>query len=230
MFLSGCYFNRDIDETIETERYSLRMVSDKVLRDTRDLDGDLPDSVREYWSTVPEMAQTLATLSSVEDDDHWMYMVDNGKQSFLPQYSFFLSDRTPQQAEDYTPLLLAMMDKGILRADTSQVKMRLLEVFDTARFNASARMCTPVENEEDGETQVFSIVVHHILHLLRNSYSIPVAAADGLDLEAKVVNDMSGSDWKSDSLWLERVGMRLADDPQGRKANVVVFNRQKGKI
>ena len=244
LMATGCYFNRGVDETIETERYTMRMVSWDM-----DVDGVIEHghAVREYQNldtmimsgTVPMIALRLAN-NSISENEATLYKYDNGKQDFLPGYTYLVVDRDTTTPEDYTPLLHAMMKKGILRADTTYEPMRILEVYDSARFSSRKRR---VQEEDakttfhvqmrDGEVSYEESFqsVENIAASLRLTHHLPVLLDPSVDPDMKMeYHEMDNKLWQSDSLWLDDLGMRIVPDPQGRKMRVIEFNRCKGKI
>ena len=244
LMATGCYFDRGVDETIETERYTMRMVSWDM-----DVDGVIEHglAVREYQNldtmimsgTVPMIAFRLAN-NSISENETTLYKYDNGKQDFLPSYTYLVVDRDTTTPEDYTPLLHAMMKKGILRADTTYEPMRILEVYDSARFSSRKRH---VQEEDakttfhvqmrDGEVSYEESFqsVENIAASLRLTHHLPVLLDPSVDPDTKMeYHEMDSRQWQSDSLWLDDMGMRIVPDPQGRKMRVIEFNRCKGKI
>ena len=244
LMATGCYFDRGVDETIETERYTMRMVSWDM-----DVDGVIEHglAVREYQNldtmimsgTVPMIAFRLAN-NSISENETTLYKYDNGKQDFLPSYTYLVVDRDTTTPEDYTPLLHAMMKKGILRADTTYEPMRILKVYDSARFSSRKRH---VQEEDakttfhvqmrDGEVSYEESFqsVENIAASLRLTHHLPVLLDPSVDPDTKMeYHEMDSRQWQSDSLWLDDMGMRIVPDPQGRKMRVIEFNRCKGKI
>lgn len=236
--LTGCYFNRGVDETIETERFTMRMVSwdmdvDNVIKHgkaVRDFKG--PDTVVQR-GTVPELAYLLA-YSSDSINSTTLYWYDNKKQNFLPGYTYLIVDRDTAQPLDYTPLLHAMMKKGLLRADTTYETMRILEIFDRARYEAPVDTIETFVISDDGDThygiEINTISAFSIVMRMRERYRMPVNLAPGVDPYSQTEERWSNGDWKADSLWLDSRGMRIVPDPQGRQMRVIEFNRCKGKI
>ncbi len=244
LMATGCYFNRGVDETIETERYTMRMVSWDM-----DVDGVIEHglAVREYQNldtmvmsgTVPMIALCLAN-NSISVNETTLYKYDNGKQDFLPSYTYLVVDRDTTTPKDYTPLLQAMMKKGILRADTTYEPMRILEVYDSARFVSKKKSV----QEEDEKTSFYVQMrdgkvsyeesfqsVENIATSLRLEYHLPVLLDPSVDPDMKMeYHEMDNKLWQHDSLWLDDLGMRIVPDPQGRKMRVIEFNRCKGKI
>ena len=244
MTLTGCYFNRGVDETFETDRYTMRMVSWDM-----DVEGVIEHglAVRDFQNldtmvmsgTVPMIALRLAN-NSISENETTLYKYDNGKQDFLPSYTYLVVDRDTMQPKDYTPLLQAMMKKGILRADTTYEPMRILEVYDSARF-VSKKKSVQEEDEKplfyvqmrDGEVSYEESFqsVENIASSLRQTHHLPVLLDPGVDPDMKMeYHEMDNNLWQHDSLWLDDLGMRIVPDPQGRKMRVIEFNRCKGKI
>lgn len=235
MMLTGCYFNRDIDETIETERYTLNLVSNNFMSSIEDYEkGD----TLMYICSVPRLAKFLADVTyDFRSDDTTMCLIDEDKQTFLPSYYCYITDRDTAQPTDYTPLLHAMMERGILRADTTYRPLQLLEIYDSTRFHFDE---DPLVGEvevaetfiEDGDTvysySATSVTV--VVDQLREHYRIPVSLAPGVDPKRVTNHRWMNNNWEADSLWLDSRGMRIVPDPQGRKMRIIEFNRCKGKI
>lgn len=230
--LCGCYFNRDIDETIETDRYTLHLVSHNMF-DHYEFDEQADTLL--YTSTVPGLARFLGMDIS---NDTTMFVVDESKQDFLPSYSAYIADRNPSQPDDYTPLLRAMMDRGILRADTVYKPLQLLELYDSARY---ARHMSGVDVDslvlfhvemKDGEPdpdRSFLCAISAV-HQLRDTYRMPVSLGPGVPVDLPIEMRWMNEDWSTDSLWLDSMGFRIVPDPQGRRMRIVEFNRCKGKL
>ena len=224
---TGCYFNRGIDETFETDRYTMRMVS-------WDMDVDSVNRYDDvYGGTVPEIAAVLAIVSDTIINSTTMYWYDQEKQGFLPGYTYFIVDRDTTQPKDYTSLLHAMMEKGVLRADTTYEPMLVLEVFDTVRFDAGKDSLKAITINEDGDTVLDYYCTSNavsIMNNLRESYRKPIVLAPGLSPWRETHWDWSKGNWDFVVKQLEQRGLRIVPDPQGRKMRVVEFNRCKGKI
>lgn len=227
LMATGCYFNRGIDETFETDRYTMRMVS-------WDMDVDSVNRYDDvYGGTVPEIAAALAIVSDTIINSTTMYWYDQEKQGFLPGYTYFIVDRDTTQPKDYTSLLRAMMEKGVLRADTTYEPMLVLEVFDTVRFDAGKDSLKAITINEDGDTIIDNYCYSNavsIMNNLRESYRKPIVLAPGLSPWRETHWDWSKGNWDFVVKQLEQRGLRIVPDPQGRKMRVVEFNRCKGKI
>ena len=232
MTLTGCYFNRGVDETVETERFTMRMMSWDMVEGELVSYFDQNDTIV-HGGTVPEVAYLLAYLSD-SINSNTMYWYDHKKQNFLPGYTYLIVDRDTAQPRDYTPLLHAMMKKGLLCADTTYEPMRLLEIFDRARFEAPVDTIETFVINDDGDTnygyEINTINAISIVNRMRANYRMPVNLAPGVDPYSQTEERWSDGDWKADSLWLDSRGMRVVPDPQGRKMRVIEFNRCKGKI
>ena len=233
MTLTGCYFNRGVDETVETDRFTMRMMSWDMVEGELVSYFDQNDTMV-HGGTVPEIAYLLADLSDSVNSTT-MYWYDRKKQGFLPGYTYLIVDRDTTQPRDYTPLLHAMMKKGFLRADTTYEPMRILEIFDRARFEAPVDTIETIVINDDGDTnygyETNTIDAIFIVNTLRDQYRMPVNLAPGVDPFSETDDGRSlDGDWKADSLWLDSRGMRIVPDPQGRKMRVIEFNRCKGKI
>ena len=238
LMATGCYFNRGVDETFETDRYTMRMVSwdmdvDGVIEHGHAAKefGNLDTAV--YGGTVPEIAALLTSFSD-SINSTTMYWYDQEKQYFLPGYTYLIVDSDTTQPKDYTPLLHAMMERGILRADTTYEPLRLLEIYDPTRYNVDIDSIVTFVVDEDGNTN--EVVEYHetnafsIVNRLRDRYRMPVNLAPEVDPSMVTEYHSNNGDWQADSLWLESRGMRIVPDPQGRKMRVIEFNRCKGKI
>ena len=233
MTLTGCYFNRGVDETVETERFTMRMMSWDMVEGELVSYFDQNDTIV-HGGTVPEIAYLLADLSD-SVNSNTMYWYDRKKQGFLPGYTYLIVDRDTTQPRDYTPLLHAMMKKGFLRADTTYEPMRILEIYDMARYEAPVDTIETIVIDDDGDTnygyETNTIDAIFIINSLRDQYRMPVNIAPGVDPFSETEDGRSlDGDWKADSLWLDSRGMRIVPDPQGRKMRVIEFNRCKGKI
>jgi hypothetical protein len=227
LMATGCYFNRGIDETFETDRYTMRMVS-------WDMDVDSVNRYDDvYGGTVPEIAAVLAIVSDTIINSTTMYWYDQEKQGFLPGYTYFIVDSDTTQPKDYTSLLHAMMEKGVLRADTTYEPMLVLEVFDTVRFDAGKDSLKAITINEDGDTVLDYYCTSNavsIMNNLRESYRKPIVLAPGLSPWRETHWDWSKGNWDFVVKQLEQRGLRIVPDPQGRKMRVVEFNRCKGEI
>lgn len=231
MMLCGCYFNRDIDETIETDRYTLNLVSDNIF--SRIEDHDKGDTLM-FICSVPRLAKFLADITYDRlSDDTTMCWIDEGKQTFLPRYYCYITDHDTAQPADYTPLLHAMMERGILRADTTYEPLQLLEIYDSTRFHFDEdSIVKEVIVDEDGDTvcSYNAMNVFVVVTQLRDNYRLPVSLAPGVDPKLVTKHRWMNDNWEADSLWLDSRGMRLVPDPQGRRMRIVEFNRQKGEL
>lgn len=227
LMATGCYFNRGIDETFETDRYTMRMVS-------WDMDVDSVNRYDDvYGGTVPEIAAVLAIVSDTIINSTTMYWYDQEKQGFLPGYTYFIVDRDTTQPKDYTPLLHAMMEKGVLRTDTTYEPMLVLEVFDTVRFDAGKDSLKAITINDAGDTVLDYYCTSNavsIMNNLRESYRKPIVLAPGLSPWRETHWDWSKGNWDFVVKQLEQRGLRIVPDPQGRKMRVIEFNRCKGKI
>ena len=126
-----------------------------------------------------------------------------------------------------------MMEKGVLRADTTYEPMLVLEVFDTVRFDAGKDSLKAITINEDGDTIIDNYCYSNavsIMNNLRESYRKPIVLAPGLSPWRETHWDWSKGNWNFVVKQLEQRGLRIVPDPQGRKMRVVEFNRCKGKI
>ena len=204
--LCGCYINRDVDETIETDRYTLHLVSHNMF-DHYEFD-ELADTLL-YTSTVPGLARFLG-----------------------------MADRNPSQPDDYTPLLRAMMDRGILRADTVYKPLQLLILYDSARYarhmsgvdvDSSVLFHVEMKDGEPDPDRSFLCAISAV-NQLRDAYRMPVSLGPGVPVDLPIEMRWMNEDWPTDSLWLDSMGFRIVPDPQGRQMRIVEFNRCKGKL
>lgn len=220
----GCNHRKAVDETVETDRYTMHIQDAGTFGKYRFFWNSANDSTV-ICNTVPEMALYLASMTQgPRIDSTTMWTINVPKQSFLMKYVFTILDHDTTQADNYTPLLQTLIDRGFLRADTTYEPMQLLEVYDSARL-AAYRLEKVADDEKDIVT-LGSIVVR-----MRACYRKPVTPAPGLDIWMRIDDEKwNGDKWRSDSLWLDDAGLRLVADPQGRQLRIVEFNRQKGKI
>ena len=228
LLMVGCYNKkRLVDETIEADRYTLQMQGIDAWRDATGR-----SRVNDYFynsgdtivivNTVPRMAYFLASHRDINSTT--MFYIDETKQNILPKYFFTLVNHDTTQPLDYMPLLQAMIDRGILRTDTSFEPLQQLVVFDSARLEA--HRTTEWLDEEPYTINIASIVVQ-----LQEHYRMPVSPAPGVRLDVMFEGYCIGdNDWQADSLWLDERGMRVVPDPQGRQMCIIEFNRAKGRI
>lgn len=230
--LCGCYINRDVDETIETDRYTLHLVSHNMF-DHYEFDEN--NDTLLYTSTVPGLARFLGMVIS---NDTTMFVVDESKQDFLPSYSAYIADRNSSQPDDYTPLLRAMMDRGILRADTIYKPLQLLELYDSARYarcmsgvdvDSSVLVHVEMKDGEPDPDRSFLCAIS-VVNQLRDTYRMPVSLGPGVRADLPTEVRWMNEDWSTDSLWLDSMGFRIVPDPQGRRMRIIEFNRCKGDI
>ena len=213
--LCSCGLNRDVDEMIETERYTLHIESFDVHGGTSYY--MTTDSIVCH-NTIPQLAYFLASSShNPIIDNTTMYYINLKKQSFLPDYIHTIINHDTTQSLDYTPLLNAMMGKGVLRADTTYEPLRILELYDSTRYVANV--------EENDILNVLSIVTQ-----LQEHYRMPISLAPGIDPNLLTKDYWMTDNWETDSLWLNSRGLRIVPDQQGRKMRIIEFNRCKGKI
>ena len=173
-----------------------------------------------FSATIPELALHLAAMTRGPYLDSVMFYVDMDKQTFLPNYVYTIVDRDTTQAKDYTPLMQALMERGILRADTVYEPRQLLVISDTVRLNNYRQMEADLDF-----TNVLSIAVQ-----LQQSYFMPVTPGPGVNLDIMTNGHFMGDNWEKDSLWLDEHGLRVIPDPQGSLLRIVIFNRAKGRI
>lgn len=223
----GCYNKkRLVDETVETDRYTLQIQGVDVWRDATGSNENYyyyenGDTIV-YSNTVPRMAYYLVSHHRICDTA--MFHFDNVKQNILPKYFFTIVDNDSSKPVDYTPLLQALIDRGILRTDTTYEPLRQLVVFDSARFESHRK--TDIQDDDIDVKNIAAIIVQ-----LRAEYRMPVSASPDVDMNTIVDGrDIGEKNWKADSLWLDERGMRVIPDPRGRKMSIIEFNRAKGRI
>lgn len=228
LLMVGCYNKkRLVNETIETDRYTLQIQGIDAWRDATgksDVNCYFQTSADTtvLTTTVPWMASFLVSHYPIANTT--MYYVDRDKYVILPKYIFTLVDHDTTQPLDYAPLLQAMIDRGILRTDTTYEPLQQLVVFDSTRLESHRK--TEVQ---EGDTDVKNIAA--IIVQLRANRHMPVSAAADVDMDIIVDGyDIGHKDWQSDSLWLDERGMRVVPDPEGRQMCIVEFNRAKGRM
>ena len=215
---ASCGIKRGVDQTVETERFSLHIESYDVHGGTSYYIS--ADSIV-MNNTIPQLAYFLASSShNPVLDTTTMYFIDIKKQEFLPNYIHTIFNRDTTQPTDYTPLLTALMEKGLLRADTTYEPLRLLEIYDSTRYVANVNNDEYVDN-----LNALSIVAQ-----LQEHYRMPVSLAPGIDPNLLTEAFWADGNWKPDSLWLDKHGLRIVPDPQGRQMRIIEFNRCKGDI
>jgi len=225
----GCDSARDsVDETVETDRYVLTIQDPYTYRVATGNDYvksyiNLDTSV--FIFTIPQLAYYLSSLmegSSIDSTTVWY--VDSDRQAILYKYAFTLVDHDTAQPDDYTPLLQAMIERNFLDADTTYEPMKLLVVYDSVRLANSIP-------EEVKEVDPDVINIASTVNRLRDDFRMPVTPDPKLDLWMFLkIDGWDRDDWQKDSLWLEKTGLRIVDDPQGRQMRIVEFNRCKGSL
>ena len=228
LILCGCSHRQSVDETIVTDRYTLHMQDLKTWnaandRNVKSIYYYSEDTVI-FSNSVPEMAYFLVSHHGL--DTTTMYWFNQDKRIFLPKYIYTLSDSDTAQPEpdDYTPLLQALVDRGILRTDTTCKPLKLLVISDSAKFEAS--LPAYVEDNDSTVNNIASMVTQ-----LREHYRMPVSVGPDIDMWKLLTCDYwLGNNWVKDSLWLDEHGLGIVPDPQGRQMSIVTFNRAKGKI
>jgi len=223
LMFCGCDYRKTVDETVETERYTLH------IQDVKSYTAETGNRIVSHYftadttvlsATIPELALHLAAMTRGPYLDSVMFYVDMDKQNFLPSYVYTIVDRDTTQPKDYTPLMQALMDRGILRADTLYEPRQLLVISDTARLNNYRKMEADLDF-----TNVLSMTVQ-----LQQSYFMPVTPGPGVNLDIMTDGHLMGDGWEKDSLWLDEHGLRVIPDPQGSLLRIVTFNRAKGRI
>lgn len=223
LVLSGCNHRKTVDETVETDRYTLHIQDFKsycAATGNSEVKQRFNPDTTVLSITIPELAMHLAAMTRGPYLDSVMFYVNMDKQNFLPHYVYTIADRDTTQPKDYTPLMHALMDRGILRADTVYEPRQLLVISDTARLNSYRK----AEADLDF-TNVLSMAVQ-----LQQSYFMPVTPGPGVELDIMTDGHSMGDNWEKDSLWLDEHGLRVIPDPQGSLLRIVIFNRAKGRI
>lgn len=223
LVLCGCSHKKTVDETVETNRYTLHIQSPKAYTaatGNRIVDQHFTADTSVLSTTIPELALHLAAVTRGPHIDSVMFYVNLDKQNFLPHYVYTIVDRDTTQPKDYTPLMQAMVDRGILRIDTTYEPRQLLVIFDSARLNSYRKMEADLDF-----TNILSIAVQ-----LQQSYFMPVTPGPGVELDIMTDGHFMGDGWEKDSLWLDERGLRVIPDPQGTPLRILTFNRAKGSI
>lgn len=219
----GCSHKKTVDETVETNRYTLHIQSPKAYTaatGNRIVDQHFTADTSVLSTTIPELALHLAAVTRGPHIDSVMFYVNLDKQNFLPHYVYTIVDHDTTQPKDYTPLMQALIDRGILRADTTYEPRQLLVVFDTARLAAHRKMEADLDF-----TNTLSMAVQ-----MQESYHKPVTLGPGVEMDIMTEGYWLGDDWTKDSLWLDERGLRVIPDPKGSLLRIVTFNRAKGSI
>ena len=219
----GCNHRKTVDETVETDRYTLH------IQDLKSYKVDHPNLiVSNYFTsdttvltiTIPELAMHLAAMTRGPHLDSVMFYVDMDKQNILPKYVYTIVDRDTTQPKDYTPLMQALVDRGILRIDTTYEPRQLLVIFDSTRLNSFRKMEADLES-----TNTLSMAVQ-----MQQKYRKPIVPGPGVELDIMTDGHIMGNGWTEDSLWLDERGLRIIPDPQGSPLRILTFNRAKGSI
>lgn len=223
LVLCSCNHRKVVDETVETDRYTLH------IQDAKTYKAETGSSfVSHYFTadtsvlctTIPELALHLGAVTRGPHIDSVMFYVNLPKQDFLPNYVYTITDHDTTQPDDYTPLMQAMVDGGILRIDTTYEPRQLLVIFDTARLAAHRN------TEADSEViNTMSMAVQ-----MQLNYHKPVTLGPGVEMDMMNDGYWLGDNWEKDSLWLDERGLRVVPDPQGSLLRILTFNRAKGRI
>lgn len=219
----GCHYKKTVDETVEANRYTLHIQDLKTYYNATgnsEVKHRFNPDTTVLNTTIPELAMHLAAMTRGPYLDSVMFYVNMDKQTFLPHYVYTIVDRDTTQPKDYTPLMQALKDRGILRADTVYEPRQLLVISDTARLNSYRK----AEADLDF-TNVLSMAVQ-----LQQSYFMPVTPGPGVKMDVMTDGHFMGDNWEKDSLWLDERGLRVIPDPQGSLLRIVIFNRAKGRI
>ena len=223
LVLCGCNHRKVVDETVETERYTLHIQDVKTYEaetGSRFVSHYFAADTSVLCTTIPELALHLAAVTRGPHLDSVMFYVNLEKQNILPNYVYTITDHDTTQPDDYTPLMQALVDGGILRIDTTYEPRQLLVIFDSARLNAHLMM----EAKENFASPGFMAVQ------MQQSYRLPVTLGPGVTMDLKTDEYYLGDNWEKDSLWLDERGLRVVPDPQGSLLRILTFNRAKGRI
>ena len=228
LVLCGCNHRKVVDETVETERYTLHIQDLKTWntannRNVKWISYFSADTII-LNNSLPEMALYLASMTQGPRlDSTTMWYINVDKQPFLSNYVYTIVDRDTVQCENYTPLIQALIDRGLLRADTTYEPMQLLELYDTTRYNDFRRVYV-----DSSDLQSVSVLVVQ----LRSAFRVPLGLAPEMnpDMLMEMHYDGKNRTWEEDSVWLGEHGLWIVPDPQGRQMRVVEFNRVKGSI
>ncbi len=224
LVLCSCNHRKVVDETIETDRYTLHIQDLKTWniandRNVKWISCIKPDTTV-LSTTIPELAMHLAAMTRGPHLDSVMFYVNLDKQTFLPTYVYTIVDHDTSQPKDYSQLMQALMDEGILRADTTYEPRQLLVIFDSARLNAHLMM-----DADSGVTSPGFMAVQ-----MQQNYRLPVTLGPGVTMDLKTDEYFLGDNWEKDSLWLDERGLRVVPDLQGSLLRILTFNRAKGRI
>lgn len=223
LLLTGCKSPREVDEVVETDRYTLHIQDVDTwcaATGNHNVDQYYKIDTTVFSATIPQLALHLASVTRGPVLDSVMFYINVTKQNFLPHYVYTIVDHDTTQPKDYTPLMQALIDRGILRADTTYEPRQLLVVFDTARLTAHRKMEADLDF-----TNTLSMAVQ-----MQESYHKPVTLGPGVEMDIMTDGYWLGDDWTKDSLWLDERGLRVIPDPKGSLLRIVTFNRAKGKI
>lgn len=221
LILGGCNHRKPVDETVRTDRYTLHIQSPKIYTDetgNHTVNQRFTADTSVLCTTIPELALHLAAVTRGPHIDSVMFYVNLDKQNFLPNYVYTIVDHDTTQPDDYTPLMQALVDNGILSIDTTYEPRQLLVIFDTSRFNALRK------SETDSEVvNTMSMAVQ-----MQLNYRKPVTLGPGVEMDIPNDGYWLGDNWTKDSLWLDQHGLRIIPDPQGSLLRILTFNRAKG--
>lgn len=223
LLFCGCNNRKTVDETVETDRYTLH-IQDLKTYCTATGNSEVKQCFKVDTTVlsiaIPELAMHLGAVTRGPYLDSVMFYVNMTKQNFLPKYVYTIVDRDTTQPDDYTLLMQALVDRGILRIDTTYEPRQLLVIFDTARLNAYRK---PVADLNF--TNILSIAVQ-----MQQSYRKPIVPEPGVALDIMTDGHFMGDGWEKDSLWLDERGLRVIPDPQATPLRILTFNRAKGRI
>lgn len=223
LVLCSCNHRRVVDETVETDRYTLHIQSPKAYTaatGNKIVSHYFKADTSVLSTTIPELAMHLGAVTRGPHIDSVMFYINLDKQNFLPHYVYTIIDHDTTQPDDYTPLMQALVDSGILRIDTSYEPRQLLVIFDTARL---AEHRNTEANSEVINTMSMAVQ-------MQQNYRLPVTLGPGVTMDLKTDEYFLGDNWEKDSLWLDERGLRVVPDPQGSLLRILTFNRAKGRI
>ena len=235
---AGCTTkSRTVDETIEAGHYTMHIRDTKthVAATGGHVISYYNDGINQVFSyAVPQMAATLATESTNPlIDSTTMFCFDRRKQDFLPKYVYTIIDNDTTQPLDYIPLLHALMERGILRADTTYEPLLVMEMYDSAKYIKNRRLIRQDDSLRRAAGEIVTEGYYNVISVvgeLQKWYRMPVAVGHGLDADTRLEVHYADNNWQSDSLWLDNKGLRVVPDPQGRQMRIIEFNRVKGGI
>ena len=220
LLFAGCY-NRDVHLDFETEHFTMTMQSEEhgLFDGWSSSYWHIPaDTMFNIYNPVARMAAEI--METFPHDSLNMYVYDVNKSYMMPNYRF-IALRKDTIANDPSELVVAMMDKGLLRADTTYEPVQLLVIADSAVYHAYRDTVSHLCNTFNNMTE----------YLRRQG--LPVLPSDELQADTAYAFGYLGQIWgahsQSEALdFIESMGMSLSSDPECRQMRVVTFNRMKG--